>query len=206
MMITLVISLISCEKNVKRPYVGKTTVTNITTFSAVVKGEVIWDGGAGITEYGFCWSRDVFPTIDDFHVLAQQEKGFLNAQLTDLMEGTKYYIRLYAVNRQGISYGETKTFTTLAFKVPSVFSPWVTNITHNSVRLSDGRVDEDNTYEVLSRGICWSKSKDPTINDSKIDLGPGFGGIGYEFTGPMPPTLLESHMAPTKLSEPMTDL
>ena len=189
MMITLVISLISCEKNVKRPYVGKTTVTNITTFSAVVKGEVIWDGGAGITEYGFCWSRDVFPTIDDFHVLAQQEKGFLNAQLTDLMEGTKYYIRLYAVNRQGISYGETKSFTTLAFKVPSVFSPWVTNITHNSVRLSDGRVDEDNTYEVLSRGICWSKSKDPTINDSKIDLGPGFGGIGYEFTGLEPSTV-----------------
>lgn len=189
MMFFIVISLISCENDAKRPYVGKTTVTNITTYSAIVKGEMIWDGGTGITEYGFCWSRDIFPTINDFHVVAEQEGGYLKAQLTDLMEGTKYYIRLYAVNRQGISYGETKSFTTLAFKVPSVFSPWVTSITHNSVRLSDGRVDEDNTYEVLSKGICWSKSKNPTINDSKIDMGSGFGGIGYEFTGLDPSTV-----------------
>jgi uncharacterized protein (TIGR02145 family) len=188
-MLMMLISLISCENNVKRPYVGRTSVSAITTSGAYVSGRMIWDGGTPIKEYGFCWSTGIFPTLYDSYLTAEQDGDVVSARIEDLKEGTKYFIRMYAKNREGVSYGETKSFTTLAFKVPSVYSPYVVHVTHNNITLSDGRVEEDNTYDVFSKGICWSKSENPTINDTKLDLGSGFGSINGVITGLEPSTV-----------------
>lgn len=187
--VIVLFALISCERNVMGPFVGKTTVENITINGALVKGQMISDEGANIREYGFCWSRDIFPTIDDSHIGAEKDSSFFFAQLSGLNEGTRYYVRLYAAARKEIFYGEVKGFITIASKPPSVFSPWVKYVSHNSVTLSEGRVTEDNTYDIFSRGICWSTSKNPTLNDNVIDLGSGFGGIGYIFTDLQPSTV-----------------
>jgi uncharacterized protein (TIGR02145 family) len=58
-----------------------------------------------------------------------------------------------------------------------VSTPAVSDIGYNSVECSLGGIVSDNTYNVITKGVCWSTSINPTVDDEKIELGPGFGGL-----------------------------
>lgn len=89
-------------------------VNFITATSAVGNGSVISDGGSEVAERGVCWSMDSGPTIADNRVNNGTGIGSFSVQMGDLLPSTKYYVRAYAINGVGISYGDEKTFTTLA--------------------------------------------------------------------------------------------
>ena len=87
-------------------------VSQITDSTAVSGGEVSDDGTDPVTECGVCWSQWNEPTTDDHHTVAGSGTGSFTANLTDLLAGTTYYVRAYAVNEAGTSYGSVLTFTT----------------------------------------------------------------------------------------------
>jgi hypothetical protein len=66
------------------------------------------------TLYGVLWSTNPNPIKD---ISSQLEKGLINAtgpfnyNLTNLNSNTKYYVKAYATNSTGTSYGEEMTFT-----------------------------------------------------------------------------------------------
>lgn len=179
----------SCDYDIKPPYTSSTWISDIGTMGATAKSRIIWDGGSVIKECGFCWNTSGYPTKDDFYIEANEVSERISAKLKDLTDGTKYYVRSYAINKAGVFYGEVKNFTTIAFKLPSVSTPYVSGVTHNTASFTGGGISSDNSYNIISKGICWSTSKNPTLNDQTVDLGSGFGGLGCTIEGLTPGTV-----------------
>jgi uncharacterized protein (TIGR02145 family) len=186
-----VISLlvISCEDKIKPPIVGGTTISQITARGATIVSLIIWDGDTELTECGFCFNTTGNPTLSDSSVAVDAIKGKITWKPYMLLGGTKYFIRSYAKNEFGIAYGRETYFTTRPNTVPSVNTPYMWSLTHNSASFIDGGISTDNTLDILSKGVCWSSSKEPTINDQKIDLGPGTGELGCIIEGLTPGTV-----------------
>ena len=95
-----------------KPTVTTHSVSNITFESATCGGNVTDDGGANVTARGVCWSTSQNPTINDNKTSDGSSTGIFTSQLSNLSENTKYYVRAYATNEKGTSYGEQKSFTT----------------------------------------------------------------------------------------------
>ena len=101
--------------NIEVAVVTTSTVYNVTTNSAICGGNVIADGGAEVTERGVCWSTDPNPTVDGEHTSDGSGMGTFTSTLTNLVEGTTYYVRAYATNSAGTAYGNEMAFTTCGY-------------------------------------------------------------------------------------------
>ena len=88
-------------------------VSDITTNSATCGGNVASYGNGSITARGVCWSTNPNPTINDNKTSDGSGTGDFTSNLTNLTENTTYYVRAYATNEKGTSYGEEKSFKTL---------------------------------------------------------------------------------------------
>lgn len=86
--------------------------SSIAKTSANVSGEITSDGGASVTERGFVWNTTGTPTTSDNKMAVGSGTGTFSAQLTGLTSDTKYYLRSYAINSVGTSYGNVVSFTT----------------------------------------------------------------------------------------------
>lgn len=95
------------------PTLTTSAVTAITPTTATGNGNVLSDGGSTITERGFCWSTSFNPTTASSKVTAAGTTGSYSADLTSLSDATRYYVRAYAINSIGTSYGENVTFINL---------------------------------------------------------------------------------------------
>lgn len=70
----------------------------------------------------------------------------------------------------------------LLFPTPIVSTSNVLNITTNSA-VSGGVVTSEGGSNVTARGVCWSTSQNPTINDSHTTDGSGMGPFISNITG-----------------------
>ncbi len=99
------------------PTVTTGSVSNITSSTATVSGNVTADGGAAVTARGICYSTSQNPTIANSKVVSGSGTGSFSANLSGLAANTTYYARAYATNAQGTSYGSQVSFTTSATTV-----------------------------------------------------------------------------------------
>ena len=91
------------------------TAGSITPSSATITdSEVTDDGGANITERGVVYSTTSGPTVDDSKVPVSGTTGTFNADITGLSSETQYFLRAFATNSAGTSYGSEIDFTTTA--------------------------------------------------------------------------------------------
>ena len=102
------------EPEAVAPVVTTAEVTEITSSSATCGGDVTTDNGSAVTARGICWSTSSNPTIEDNKTTDGSGIGSFTSQIPDLVPNTQYYVRAYATNAAGTSYGEQKSFTTLA--------------------------------------------------------------------------------------------
>lgn len=96
------------------PTITTTTATAITPTTATLSAEVLTDGGAAVTERGFCYSLSPNPTTADSKTSDGSGIGVFSSSVSGLTPGTTYYVRAYASNSVGTSYGEEMSFTTVA--------------------------------------------------------------------------------------------
>ncbi len=164
------------------PIVTTAEVENVGTTTASCGGNVTDDGGAEVTERGVCWGTNHSPSVSGSHASAGSGLGGYSCNMTNLSGGTTYYVRAYAKNVKGVSYGEEKTFTTLDFDLPEVTTAEVTNITQTSAK-SGGNVTSDGGITVTERGICWDTNHNPTIRDQVATSGTGTGSYNCNITG-----------------------
>ncbi|MEA1886066.1 MAG: fibronectin type III domain-containing protein [Bacteroidota bacterium] len=85
---------------------------SITNESAKCEGEVSDHGASPVIERGICYSTDELPTVDDNKVTEGSGLGLFIVVLDNLVPNTTYYYRAFAINDEGISYGEELSFTT----------------------------------------------------------------------------------------------
>jgi len=94
------------------PSLITTGVTNIGSTVANTGGEITSDGNLPITDKGVCWSLYNNPTIEDNYKSLGTGSESFSTKLTNLVPNTTYYVRAYAMNSKGTSYGNEVSFTT----------------------------------------------------------------------------------------------
>lgn len=111
------IAMVSCKKEqdlIILPAVETLTVNNTTSTTATSGGNITDDGGGSIIERGLCWDIHPHPTTSlPTKTMDGQSKGVFVSELSDLVPGQKYYLRAYATNSAGTSYGNEISFETL---------------------------------------------------------------------------------------------
>ncbi len=162
-----------------------TDITNITLTSAVGGGNVTDDGGSDITARGVCWSTQSNPTIASFKTTDSSGLGVFTSKLANLTDGTTYYVRAYAINASGITYGNELQFTTNPATAPTITTTAASNITQLAAS-SGGTVTSDGGAPVTVRGICWSTGSNPTLSNNKTINGSGTGSFTSNLTGLAP--------------------
>ena len=165
------------------------SVGQITTTSATCGGNVTADGGAEVTARGVCWSLNSNPTIADNHTTDGTGTGSFTSAITGLTSGHNYYVRAYATNSIGTTYGSEIMFTTpvSGSETPTLSTPVVTTAAVTNLRSESatcgGAVTSDGGATVYARGICWSTTPNPTVADSHVQNGTGTGSFTCQMTG-----------------------
>lgn len=165
-------------------YLAKVITVNISGIagdSAQGGGTVLEDGGAVISSRGLCWSMLKNPTIDDQKTTDSSGTGSFTSRIKNLCGNTNYYVRAYATNSVGTSYGTNVTFKS-AKGIPVVLTSLITKIT-DTTACSGGTVQNDGGGIVTARGICWSTSINPTVSDNKVECGNGTGSFVGDLIG-----------------------
>lgn len=95
-----------------------TTVSALaaSTFEATLEGEITSEGCTDVTERGFVYSTTTNPVLGGTGVFSVSDGieggGEFEIFLEDLFGGTTYYVKAYATNSGGTSYGSQLSFTT----------------------------------------------------------------------------------------------
>jgi hypothetical protein len=100
-------------------------VINITQTTAVSGGTISYQGASVINARGVCWSTSINPTIANSFTTNGTGVGTFTSNLTGLTAGITYYVRAYATNTSGTSYGNQVSFVAVnpqpAYPANSVF-------------------------------------------------------------------------------------
>ena len=164
------------------PSLTTTALSSITSVSVATGGSIVNNGGATITARGMVWDTLPNPTLTKNRSI----NGSLNNIFPDTIGGLAgsrvYYVRSYATNIVGTSYGDQLTFTTLPPVVPSVTINPIDSITYISAR-SGGSISSDGGASILSKGIVWSTFPNPTISNSRTNNGAGITPFISQLTG-----------------------
>ena len=164
------------------PKVSTSSIQNITTLSAISGGRIISNGGLPIVQKGVCFSNSSNPIIETSKtIIIGDGSGDFISSLTGLTPSTIYYVRAFATNSFGTSYGEQYDFTTLSANVTLTTLP-VSGITANAAQ-GGGTITSDAGIPITAKGICWSKSPNPTIQDSKTNEGLGSTNFNSQIIG-----------------------
>jgi len=93
--------------NENSPQVKTLSSQNLTQNSFTISGEITNLGSSQVTNYGHCWSIEMFPAISDDHTNLGVTENLVSfeSNLSGLIPSTKYYVRSFATNSFGTSYG-----------------------------------------------------------------------------------------------------
>jgi len=106
----------SCKKEEDKATLPKLTtlaLTEITDTSATTGGTITSDGGTDIVSSGVCYGTTENPTITDQFTTDIAVDGSFTSKIKGLKGGQNYYIRAYATNSVGTSYGNQVQLTTV---------------------------------------------------------------------------------------------
>ena len=173
MLLIMVFNAGGCKKQEKdsvKPEVETSSISNITETSAIGGGVVTSEGSSSIIERGVCWSKEHNPEVSDFHIIVGGSVGSFTCTLVDLESNTTYYLRAYAINNIGITYGSEISFVTLQnSNLPIVTISQVTEIT-SSTAMCQGSIIDSGGSPITEKGFCWNTNGNPTLDDNNISI------------------------------------
>ncbi len=172
---------VSFLTSIDLPIVSTTNVTSITNSSAQCGGNVIDDGGAMVIARGVCWNTTGEPTLSNYCTIDGTGTGSFTSSITGLYSNTIHYVRAYATNSEGTSYGNTISFSTIS-ELAAVTTIKTSYITCNEAEIQANVID-DGGIRVTQRGICWSSDPNPTVSNNITIDGSGTGSFTASITG-----------------------
>lgn len=168
------------------PTLITTEVSAITGTTATSGGNVTNNGDANIIARGVCWSTSANPTTANSKTIDGVGNGLFTSSITGLTLSTTYFVRAYATNSAGTSYGNEIIFTTTNVPI-ALTTTSISSVTQTSGK-SGGNVTSDGGAAITARGVCWGISTNPTTADSKTIDGTGAGVFTSNITGLSPNT------------------
>ncbi len=160
------------------------SVSSIQSSQAQVAGNIISLGNTdGLTQYGHAWGTKQMPTTSNnkTQLGSTESTGTYNSTLTGLSPNTTYYVRAYAINSVGTSYGNEISFTT-SYADAVVKTGSVNNITHNAATCY-GSITSTGGHSVSERGFCWNTSSNPTLSNNNITASSTANDFSANLTG-----------------------
>ena len=161
--------------------IGTKQVSSITAISAVSGGIITEINGSEVYQCGVCWNKTGNSSINDDTTIDPLSAGSFISHLEDLDIGQKYYLKAYAINEAGTSYGQEIAYTTKDGSI-TLSTHDATAVTYYSATCG-GNVTDSGGLAVTERGICWSKSQQPTVDDHYFNEGAGTGNYSYTIDG-----------------------
>lgn len=165
--------------NCVKTFVSTISVSNIGSESAFFQGNIY--SSNSVDEKGFCWSTSTNPTINSNKVNLGSGAGDYNNQTNNLQQNTTYYLRAFASTSNEVYYGREIEFSTLEIVLPVVTTSDVTNISSSTAECG-GNVTNDGNSNQTTKGVCWSSSSNPTVNDYNTDDGNATGTFSSSIT------------------------
>jgi formylglycine-generating enzyme required for sulfatase activity len=180
-LILLVFLLTTCKKDYVEyelpstlPEVTTETVNEVGKNHAVITCEVVKQGGTQINSRGVCWNTQPNPTVSSSKTAEGMGTGQYSSRIENLQLNTTYYVRAYATNNAGTSYGEQKMFTTTKGDIPTISTKDVSGKTQTSI-FSGGNITSTGDSPITAKGVCWGKNPNPDVSGSKTNNGDGNG-------------------------------
>jgi hypothetical protein len=174
----LLLSLfLSCTRT-ESPSLETLSILDITTNSATGGGYIKSDGGEDVVSRGIVWSDKQNPSLQSHIGLTMDETGIgvFTSSLTNLLPGTAYYVKAYATNLNGTSYGQEVKFETNEVAQVILTTASISGITNISAT-SGGFIVDDGGGTVTEKGVCWSTSTNPTTSNFRTT--DGFGNDSF---------------------------
>lgn len=111
---------IRVEKKKASVSTGLITNVDFARGTASFQGNIIDCGNPPYTEKGFVFSTFANPTIDDNRIVVKgsPNPGEYNTKVSNLPQKT-YYVRAYAINSEGVSYGADRIVEADWIEIPS---------------------------------------------------------------------------------------
>lgn len=159
-------------------------ISFITVTSAIGGGNIISDGDSSeltVKARGVCWNTFPSPTIENSKTTNGAGGGIFTSIIDSLMAFTTYYVRAYATNSNGTSYGNEVSFTTMSGIIGLTTTATSAIMAYSAI--SGGTISSDGGAAVTERGICWSTSQSPTTANYKTINGSGVGTYSSNITG-----------------------
>ena len=147
------------------PNINTLPTTNISTSSATLNADLIDFGNDPCslsTQYGICYGTSPNPTTNNG---IYSNSPSTNVQ--GLQPNTTYYVRAFATNSIGTSYGNQVTFTTQQITLPVVTTQQVTNITATDADIT-GLISSAGNAD-CEHGFVFGPYPNPTSNDYVIN-------------------------------------
>ncbi|MFN5789742.1 MAG: FISUMP domain-containing protein, partial [Bacteroidota bacterium] len=141
-------------------------VTAITSTSATSGGTISLTGGAPHSEKGVVYGTATNPTILNTKLIDNTVGLDWVSNITGLTGNTKYYVRAYATNVIGTSYGVLDSFTTGPI-LPIITTNPVATIT-STTAISGGNISSNGGSAITARGIVWNKTGNPAVGTDSI--------------------------------------
>lgn len=164
----------SCEQY---PTLTTDEVNNLSDTSATISGKIIAPTcDETVTSQGFVYGEENLPTVEDSKIV--KSGSSISASLSNLKQNTTYYIRTFFENPAGVFYGNEVIFTTAVGDALISLGSF-SEISTGSAKTTVG-INSAGGGNILSKGVCYSTSTEPTINDSKADA--ETGGAGFSIT------------------------
>jgi len=158
-------------------------VTSVLATTATCGGTVTNDGGATVTARGVCWSTSAHPTIANSKTSNSTGTGVFTSNLTGLTAATTYYVRAYATNSAGTSYGSEVSFTTQSGKI-LMLTFTATSIKAYGANVG-GNITNDGGSPVTERGVLYSTTPNVLQNlatATKLSNGTGTGSFSIDLS------------------------
>lgn len=151
MLLSLFLSLNSCKSEtvISLPIVTTSSVSNITTSTAVSGGILTSDKNSEITVKGVCWSKTANPTINNDTTKNGSGIGNYTSYLKNLSPNTKYFLRTYATNSAGTAYGNEVNFTTKAVFAKGADVSWLPQMEASGFKFYNAAGTEKDCIEIL---------------------------------------------------------
>jgi len=172
------------------PVITTTTVSNITSSSAISGGNITSTGGIQVIAKGVCWATSINPTTALATKTIDTGSSSFSSDIAGLTPNTIYYVRAYATNSIGTAYGNQVTFTTnpVSASIATISTLPASSITQTTAQ-TGGNILNDGGAAITSKGVCWSTGSTPnvTLTTKTVD-GAGSTNFSSNISGLSPNT------------------
>jgi uncharacterized protein (TIGR02145 family) len=143
-------------------FISTVPINDIGASSALSGGNISNDGGSPITSRGVCWNTNSNPTILNNKTSDGTGIGLFTSSLTGLLPMTTYYVRSYATNNVGVSYGNQEEFTTGVIPIADFTSSHTTILAGQEVQFTDQSVGSPTVWSWTFGDGSVSSSQHPS--------------------------------------------